>query len=144
MAWIDGLVQRESLPVLEAGMGFAYQKHTVIANNIANVETPYYRRQTTPEDEFTEILNQAIENRDLYHPREFHADEGLDLRFQGNYPRMRMFDGKEAGPERHDENSVVIEQEMADMAKNQLKMTAMQQLFKKHTTMLIDAATKTR
>ena len=54
MAWIDSLFQRESLPVLESGMGFAFQKNLVISNNIANVDTPDYYRQTLPEDEFTE------------------------------------------------------------------------------------------
>lgn len=137
MAWTDTLFQKGTLPVLEAGMGFSYQKHTVIANNIANVETPYYKRQTLPEEEFTSTLAEAIKDRKENHPGEFHPEGKLDLRYQGNYPRMRVFDGKESGPERHDENTVVIEQEMADMAKNQLKMNAMQQLYAKKASGMI-------
>lgn len=144
MAWIDSLFQRECLPVLEAGMGFAFQKNLVISNNIANVETPDYYRQTLPEDEFTESLVEAIENRETYHPSRFSPDEKLDLTYQGNYPRMRMFNGKEYSVERHDENSVNLETEMMDMAKNQLKMTAMQRLYKKHTTMLLNASAKVK
>lgn len=142
MAWIENLFQREVTPVLEAGMGFAYQKQLVIANNIANADTPYYRRQTVPEDEFTEALVDAIERRREYHPSTFAPEGKLDVNWNGTYPKMRMFDGIESGPERHDENSVIIEQEMADQAKNELKMSAMQQLFKKHMMMLKDAANK--
>ena len=57
---------RECLPVLESGMGFAHQKALVIANNIANVETPEYRRETVPEDQFYEALRDAIHDRDEY------------------------------------------------------------------------------
>ncbi len=144
MAWIDSLFQRESLPVLEAGMGFSFQKNMVISNNIANVETPDYYRQTLPEDEFTESLVEAIDNREKYHPSQFAPDEKLDLTYQGNYPRMRMFNGKEYSVERHDENSVNLETEMLDQAKNQLKMSAMQRLYKKQTTMLLNASAKVK
>ena len=144
MAWIDTLFQRESLPVLDAGMGFAFQKNLVISNNIANVETPDYYRQTLPEDEFTESLEEAITKRREYHPDRFEPEEKLDLTYQGNYPRMRMFNGKEYSVERHDENSVNLETEMLDMAKNQLKMTAMQRLYKKQLTMLLNASAKVK
>ena len=43
MAWIETLFQREVTPVLEAGMGFAHQKQLVIANNIANADTPNFK-----------------------------------------------------------------------------------------------------
>lgn len=145
MAWIENILQRESAPVLKAGMGFAFQKQLVIANNLANIDTPYYKRQTVPDDEFREAMESAIEQREKYHPTEFAPEEKLDLTWRdGYYPRMRMFNGKESGLERHDENSVVVEQEMANLAKNDLKMTAMQQLYRKTMTMMVDAAVKTR
>ncbi|GHS93597.1 hypothetical protein FACS1894107_12140 [Planctomycetales bacterium] len=138
VAWIERIMQRECLPVLEAGMGFAHQKSLIIANNIANVETPYYRRETVPENQFYQSLSESLHEREGdrlgFLPLRDH--EPFDIEFSGTYPKMRLFDGKEFGPERHDENSVVIEHEMADQAKNTLKMQAMQQLYKKHLTML--------
>lgn len=131
MAFVDRIFQSETLPVLEAGMGFAHQKHLVIMNNIANVETPHYKRQSLPEGPFQKSLREAIYKRETQHPGRLDLQPGLDVRFHGTYPHMRMFNGNEAGPERHDENSVVIEREMADLAKNQLKMSAMQRLYKK-------------
>lgn len=136
MAWVDHLMTRECLPVLEAGMGMAHQKALVIANNIANVETPNYYRETVPEDQFYDALRDAIGARDEYRTGNLDLQEQFDVRFEGSYPKMRLFNGKEYGPERHDENSVTIEHEMAEQAKNTLKMQAMQQLYKKHLTML--------
>lgn len=144
MAWIDNLMQRESAPVLEAGMGFAYQRQLVIANNIANVETPYYKRQTLPEDEFKEAMIEAINERGQYHPTELRLEEKMDLTWNGSYPKMRMFNGIENTLERHDENSISLEQEMANQAKNQLKMSAMQQLYKKTMDMMLNAATQAK
>lgn len=134
MAWIDKVMTRECLPVLESGMGFAHQKALVIANNIANVETPEYRRETVPEDQFYEALRDAIHDRDEYRTGNLDLSEQFDVRFEGHYPHMRLFDGKEYSPERHDENTVTIEHEMADLTKNALKMQAMQQLYKKNLT----------
>lgn len=131
MPFIDRIFQSETLPVLEAGMGFAHQKHLVIMNNIANVETPYYKRQSLPEGSFQKSLRDAIHKRETETPGRLDLKPGIDVRFHGTYPHMRMFNGKESGPERHDENSVVIEREMADLAKNQLKLSAMQRLYRK-------------
>lgn len=131
MAFTDLLFQKGTTPVLEAGMGFAHQKHVVVGNNIANVETPGYQRQTLPEDEFQRTLAEAIRTRAEKHPTEFRIKGKLDIRWDGTYPRMTTFDGKENEVERHDENNISLEQEMAAQAKNELKMTAMQKLFRK-------------
>jgi flagellar basal-body rod protein FlgB len=138
MAWIDRLMTRESLPVLEAGMGFSHQKSLVIANNIANVETPNFYRESVPEDQFYTALREGIDAREAERSGRLNLQEPFDVAFEdgGVYPRLRLFNGREYGPERHDENSVVIEYEMAEQAKNTLKMQAMQQLYKKHLTML--------
>lgn len=131
MAFTDLLFQKGTTPVLEAGMGFAHQKQVVVANNISNVETPYYNRQTLPESEFQNTLREAIEERDAKHPTSFQAQGRLDVDWDGPYPRMTTFDGKENTLQRHDDNSVSLEQEMASQAKNDLQMRAMQKLFKK-------------
>ncbi len=143
-SWIDSLFQRESLPVTEAAMGFYTQKQSVIMNNIANVETPYYKRQTLPEQEFQGLLKEAITERGRSHPASFQTRDIPDIAFKGGvYPSTRMLGGREWGPERHDENSVVVEKEMADLAENALMITALQKLVKKKLTMM-EAALKDR
>lgn len=127
------LFQRESVPVLDAALSFAHQRHLTIMNNIANVDTPYYKRQALPEGEFHRTLNEAIEERREAHPTRFHMDDTrrIDTGPAGLTPVARRMFGDEAGPERHDENSIVIEKEMSDLAKNGLFIQTMQSLLKK-------------
>jgi flagellar basal-body rod protein FlgB len=141
MAWIDGLFQRETVPVLESSLGFHHQRQLAIANNIANVETPYYQRQEVPEGEFRQALQRAIEERETAHPNRFEIRDSWNVRFpRGNYPVMDRLEGQEFGPERHDENSVVIEKEMADLSENTLMIQTLQRLMKKKLTTLRMAA----
>ena len=139
-AWIEGLIQRETVPVLESAMGFAYQRHVAIMNNIANVETPYYKRKVLPEKEFQNALLKAVDERWKRHWNEFSPSSNSRVEFYQNHmPFVRRREGLEWGPERHDENNVVIEKEMADLAKNSAYMETLQQLFKNKTNNLKSA-----
>ncbi len=132
--WVEGLIQRESVPVLEAAMTFAYQRHVNIMNNIANVETPYYKRKKLPEASFHKAMQDALQERYEQHWNEFSPNSKPGIRFYRNHlPQAFNHEGMEFGPERHDENNVVIEKEMADLAKNSAYMEALQQLFKNKT-----------
>lgn len=131
------MFQQESVPVLDAALSFAHQREKVIMNNIANVETPYYKRQGLPEEEFQKALISAIEERRTQHPADFLIRDTKNISFEfGQFPKASVRPGNEYGPERHDENSVVIEKEMADLAKNSLYTEALQRLLKKKYTML--------
>ena len=131
------MFQQESVPVMYAALSFAHQRQKVIMNNIANVETPYYKRQALPEKQFQKSLVEAIEERRNNHPENFFLEDSTDIDvYMGKYPVASVKPGSEFGPERHDENSVVIEKEMADLSKNTLYIETMQRLLKKKYTML--------
>lgn len=143
MSWISSLFASETLPVLEGSMGFAHARHKAIQNNIANVENPYYKRQDVPEADFRVAMERAIERREIgRHDRFDVYGRGTHLRFSDNYPVVRRGRGLDWGPERHDENTVVIEKEMADLAKNTLYMETLQRLFKKKTDQMTAAASE--
>jgi flagellar basal-body rod protein FlgB len=132
--WVEGLLQRESLPVLESAMGFAFQRHLNIMNNIANVETPYYKRKVLPEEKFSRIMQEALDRRYQNHWNKFEPRGEFGVDFYGvTRPAVRNMEGQEWGPERHDENNVVIEKEMSDLAKNAAYMEALQQLYRNKT-----------
>lgn len=132
--WIEGLLQRETAPVLESAMSFAFQRHLNITNNIANVETPGYKRKTLPEERFKEALQHALQDRYDLHWNEFTPHDAPGLRFYMNQlTDSHRRQGLEWGPERHDENNVVIEKEMADLAKNTAYMEMLQRLYKEKT-----------
>ena len=132
------LFQRESIPVIDAAMNFANQRHKAIMNNIANVETPYYKRQGVPEAEFHNAMIEALEERSSQHPSEFSMDDTQNITFRhaGLVPDSTRMPAAEYGPERHDENSVVIEKEMADLAKNTLYIETLQRLLRKKYGMM--------
>ena len=132
--FINGLFQRESIPVLEAAMGLSHHRQLAIMNNIANVGNPTYKRRVVPEESFQKSLDNAIAERYRSHWNEFHIQDGIDMRFSGTYPVPRFPEGREWGPMRHDENNVVIEKEMVDLAKNSMYMETLQKLFKGKTS----------
>ncbi len=137
MTWIGSLFERETLPLMDASLGFAHARQLNIMNNIANVETPYFKRRDVPEGEFQEALERAITERSVEHPASFSIHGHKDIDFDSSdYPHVRVNAAQEFGPERHDENSVVIEKEMADLAKNTLYIESLQRLYKKKLTML--------
>lgn len=137
MSWIESVFQRETLPLLDASMSFAHQRQLAIMNNIANVNTPYYKRHDVPNEEFQQLLSDAIEDRREMHPARFQMDDSFNIRINGtHYPIATVREGNEWGPERHDENSVVAEKEMAELAKNTMMIEGMQRLFKKKLDML--------
>ena len=138
-SWIGGLLQRETMPVLEANMAMAYQRQRAISNNIANVDTPHYQRQVLPEARFGERLDQAIRDREERHWNEFTPSSDGKVRWQRNYAQARTWDGADQGPLRHDENNVNLEKELGDMAKNTLFMSALHRLYKSHTQQMNSA-----
>lgn len=139
MSWIGGLFERESLPVLEASMAMAAQRQVRIANNIANADTPHYRRQELPENAFQRSLVRAIDDRERFHWNDFRPQNGIGITWRENHAQADMTDGREFGPRRHDENAVNLEKEMGDMAKNTLYMSALQRLFKNQTQQMMAA-----
>ena len=115
-------------------MGFAFQRHLNIMNNIANVETPYYKRKVLPEEKFKTAMQNALKDRYDNHWNEFTPTSQPGVSFYQNHlPLANSSFGRDWGPERHDENNVIIEKEMADLAKNSAYMEALQQLFKNKT-----------
>ena len=60
---IEGLNNSGSLPVLEKVMQFAGQRHRLIVNNIANLNTPGFRPMDVSVDAFQEQLGEAVDAR---------------------------------------------------------------------------------
>lgn len=60
---IDGLFNSGAMPVLESAMRFAAQRQTLLAHNIANIETPDFRPMDVAPAEFQAVLSRAVEQR---------------------------------------------------------------------------------
>ena len=60
-----------SIPVLEQMLSFTTARHRAISNNVANVNTPFYKSIDAPEMEFKAALAEAFEGRESRHVPHF-------------------------------------------------------------------------
>jgi flagellar basal-body rod protein FlgB len=102
--------------LLEQGIDYSSAKQKVIANNIANVETPGYKAKSI---QFKDTLNQELHKIEAYRtdPRHFEFSNQMRMPYKvvTNHNMSYMSNG----------NSVDIDQEMAEMAKNQIYYDAL-------------------
>lgn len=113
----------EIISHLQAGLKVEGLKQMAIANNVANLNTPNYRRMQV---DFKDLINNIVsENRDV-------DPNKLDFEFYN--PKNT--------PVKANGNDVSLDREVVDMVKNNLKHeTYMRTLKKKYTQ--IDLAMKT-
>lgn len=129
-----------SLPLLERSQSFHFQRNKVLANNIANLETPYYKRRDLSEASFQKMLARSIQERERKPVRTFDVIGNGDnyVTNVGGLGVVEKTPGS-AGILRHDENNVSIEQEMSELAKNALALRGRVALYKKQLNQISEA-----
>lgn len=124
MSLVDGLFSRDSTPAIESVLRFVHLRHGVIANNIANVDTPHFRPKDLPVAEFQAALRRAVAAREdeaeALGGAELPPLAGRGIRPAGDTFEMEAVRSAREGPMRHDGNTVSIESEMSELAKNAL------------------------
>ncbi len=119
-----------AMKVLQRSLDASVVKQKTIATNMANIETPGYKRQYVS---FDDELRQALTPR-LNHDME------RDLEATRPQVRRDFF----AYPARQDGNNVAIDAEVMDLSKNQLDFNAIKGLWKIKDLILLSAATEGR
>jgi len=100
----------ESLDLCEKMLDFAARRHRVLANNVANVNTPGFRRSDV---EFADELARVLRNKGTAGVKEL---------------GMRAIQ-PDTTPIRSDGNNVSIDTEMASLAENTLRYQVYAQLL---------------
>ncbi len=115
------MFDRGSLPAIEQWLHFATHRHRVISNNLANVETPFYKTMEVPEGAFQKMMLRAWDEQkrsvgDIF---ELERRDGI-LPKRGGSPEVRYLEAlpENAGILRHTENNVDVDLEVAKMVKN--------------------------
>ena len=112
------LFDSTTIPVLQEVVSFTQARHTVLAGNIANIDTPGYRVRDLAVEDFQSRLKQAIEER-----RQPSAIEPLSPGEADGGPKTPV--GQIAKNTktilRHDDNNVGLEQQVTEMVKNQMQ-----------------------
>jgi flagellar basal-body rod protein FlgB len=118
--FIERLMNQTNAPLVEKVLGFASARHKLIAENIANVDTPGYRTKDLSEAKFFGMSRDRASARQEPSPGSMGYD-GLNVDVEN--PR--------AGILFHDRNNRSMEQLASDQAKNGLLYTMAIELLKK-------------
>lgn len=104
-----------TIQTLEQGLNFSATKGKVIAQNIANIDTPNYKaKDVNFKDVFSEIKANSLE---AYKTNSRHIDFKSRTMHPGvfNYSNLRY---------RHDGNGVDMDKEQSNLASNQIYFNA--------------------
>jgi flagellar basal-body rod protein FlgB len=111
---IDGVLNTEAIPVLERLVRFAGDRHRLIVNNIANLDTPGYRPVDLSVSDFQEQLAEAVDGRRA-----------------GRTPSLELHpEPKAANILFHDGNDRDLERTMQDLVENFLTFRAASELMR--------------
>ncbi|MCX6640555.1 MAG: flagellar basal body rod protein FlgB [bacterium] len=126
----DVLFNRTPLPTLNRGLDASALRQKAIADNIANAQTPGYKRKLVT---FESRLSKAMEGSE----GELLRTQPEHLRKTSNagkiHPQMEIADDRIHGPGSEELN---MEREMADLAQTQLQYEAEAKLAYRHFDLL--------
>ncbi len=124
-----------TIDALQKSLDMRAQKQQVIASNIANADTPGYKAQKLS---FEDSLRQAIKTPEMSqrntNSKHFPISGGGISAVQATI--SKQLDGADFG----DGNTVSVDDEMLELAENQLLFETSSQIIKKKFTMLKFAA----
>lgn len=112
---LANLFNSTSIPALGEVMNFAQARHTVLAGNVANVNTPGYRLRDLSQTEFQQRLKEAIAaSQKLNQP----MSPGAASSLPGD--PMRQVRNTLENIIYHDDTNIDLEKQVAEMTKNHL------------------------
>jgi flagellar basal-body rod protein FlgB len=141
-AMIDSLLSSPTIRMLEQTMSFTEQRHQVLAEDIANVDTPGYVQRDMSVAQFQKALREAVmRNResfkDAFDPE---SDDTLAFEFGGSGVQA-VAQEKPMGVPFHDRGVRSMEYLMSEMADNALAHNIAAQLLKSRYEQLARAIT---
>lgn len=118
---LEQIVGNKALDVMQRGMGAANLRHEVISHNIANVNTPYFKKSNVV---FEELLAKELDLDDTGRMKVVRThDRHMPIAFRGR--ALAKIELDESSSMRYDKNNVDIDVEMASLAKNSLYFNAL-------------------
>ncbi len=134
------VVNSGTAPALEKMLAFTQAQHRVIAQNVANVDTPGYVTRRLDPKSFQQALRKALDARDASPQAEFRLPAGDTFR-QDAQGRLEVTPVEEP-PENilfHDGTNVRIEEQMALLAENTMMNQATSELLRQRFEGLLKA-----
>jgi flagellar basal-body rod protein FlgB len=112
---LPDLFSSTTIPALGEVLNFAQARHTVLAGNIANVNTPGYRLRDLSQTEFQQKLQEAIANSQR-------SAQSISPGLASSEPGdpMRQVRSSLENLVYHDDTNIDLEKQVAEMTKNHL------------------------
>ena len=112
----QALFGSSTVPVLQQVLNFSQARHNVLAGNLANIDTPGYQVRDLSPQKFEAKLRGAIDARDRQ------ATMPAAARYsQVQVDQVAQLSKELGGILHHDESNVSVEQQVAEIAKNQTR-----------------------
>ena len=133
---LSSMFDSSTVPVLEQVVNFTQARHGVLAGNIANIDTPGYKTRDISPAQFQEKLKEAVESRrEAAQSPTYAYNMGTENRSAtANYDKMDDVRESIKSILYHDDSDVNIEQQVAEISKNQgqhnLALTLMTSQFR--------------
>lgn len=117
---LSSILDSSTVPVLEQVVNFTQARHGVLAGNIANIDTPGYRTRDISTEKFQEKLKDAVDYRRKAAQSPTFAINA-ELAGRAVTGRDGMNEVRETAKSilYHDDSNVSIEQQVAEISKNQ-------------------------
>jgi flagellar basal-body rod protein FlgB len=129
--FLERLFNQTNAPELEQMVKFTEARHTLLADNIVNIDTPGYQAKDLSLGGFQEMLGERMDQRDS------NAPGGTD--FSDIMPKATDPNG---GVLFHDGQKRSLEQLMSDFSKNALMHNTVIEMLRQQYTMLDMAITE--
>ncbi|WP_371368961.1 Flagellar basal body rod protein FlgB [Sporomusa rhizae] len=125
---LNSLLKSTQVSILEKALSAASLRHKVISNNIANVNTPKFKKsEVSFEDQLESAMNEKETPIARTHPRHLPIKSiGKDIDIE---PTVKTINTTSF---RSDDNNVDIDIEMASLAKNSIYYDAVAQQINKY------------
>jgi len=127
---LDRLTKDLSISLLSRTLDGAEARHKALADNIANANTPGYKRSDLP---FQEMLRDAVSGRAMMVTTDVKHLPGRSGVSRLAFEPIRSMDSSRI---RVDGNNVDIESEMAKLAENSLLYSALSDLLSRRISLL--------
>ncbi|GEM_PF-6989909 len=82
--YFQSLFQKDATPLLRSMSQFTLKRHELLVQDIANIDTPYYRSQKLNLEDFQKTLRKAVDNRNKKHPRQFQIGRSSQVSLPSN------------------------------------------------------------
>lgn len=129
--FLQDVVNRGSMPALEKMLAFTQARHQVLAENVANVDTPGYRTQQLDTDAFQASLRKALDRRKATRSPDFKMTSTSQFS-QDRAGRLQVTPTLEPTENIlfHDGTNIRVEKQMSMMAENAMMHQLMSELMR--------------